>query len=381
MKIIAASDSFKESLTSEKIAEIIAQSAAENLRNACVVPFFMADGGEGTLSALAGGGAFKPVKIQTVNSLKEPVSVYYGEGANHTAVIETAQASGLAGIEKSRRNPLYTTSYGTGESILKAVEKGAAHIYLCLGGSATNDGGAGALSAMGAKYYNRNGEPVNKFTAGKDLEEIYTADFTALKNTFKNVSFTLLCDVKNPLLGKNGATYTFGPQKGGGQSELDRLEKGMENFARVIKKETGNNPEAAEGGGAAGGIAAAFSAVFGGEIKSGAETVLDLAGFDKLLTGADLVITGEGRCDGQSVNGKAVSAVGKRCRKYNVPAVVIAGSLAEGYEKLCGCGITAAFSLIDSPCSLETALRDAERLYRQTADNLFRLIDKIKSGE
>ena len=301
----------------------------------------------------------------------EKTRAYYGRLGVNEAVLEMAQASGLPMVPEDKRNPLNTTTYGTGELVLAAVNAGYTDISIAIGGSATNDGGMGFASALGIRFFDAEGNVLEG--KGSELEKVAHIDMSGVPERVRKVHFTVMCDVTNPLCGKDGATYTFGKQKGGTPEILDRLEKGMCNYRDVIIREFGINPDDTPGTGAAGGLGAALKIFFNAEMKSGIETVLDLIDFDSLLVGADLVVTGEGRTDWQSCFGKVMQGVGDRAQKHNVPAVALCGGLGKGYEGIYEHGIDSIMTTVDGPMELAEALERAEELYYKGAVRLFRM--------
>ena len=301
----------------------------------------------------------------------EKTRAYYGRIGVNEAVLEMAQASGLPMVPEDKRNPLDTTTYGTGELVLAAVNAGYTDIAIAIGGSATNDGGMGFASALGIRFFDAEGSLLEG--KGSELEKVARIDTSGIPENVRKARFTVMCDVTNPLCGKDGATYTFGKQKGGTPEILDRLEKGMCNYRDVIIREFGVNPDDTPGTGAAGGLGAALKIFFNAEMKSGIETVLDLIDFDSLLVGADLVVTGEGRTDWQSCFGKVMQGVGDRAMKYDIPAVALCGGLGDGYEGIYKHGIDSIMTTVDSPMELSEALDRAEELYYKGAVRLFRM--------
>lgn len=369
MKLIFASDSFKGSLSSEKINEILTDCAKKTFENCHCVPFLIADGGEGTLEAVLSQKGGKVVPVFAENPVGEKILSRYGV-FDDAAIVCMSEASGLPLLKKEQRSARKTSTFGTGELIRHAVESGCKRIYITLGGSATNDGGTGALSALGFRFLDENGNAVKG--TGEELCKIKSIDGSHALD-FSNIQITLLCDVSNPLLGEKGATYTYGRQKGATDSDLQFLERGMENFARVAEEYCGKSLNVA-GGGAAGGIGGALYAFLRAEIRSGIQTVLDLCNFDEALQDADLVITGEGRVDFQSANGKVIDGILQRANKKKVPVLAIAGSLGEGANLLYEKGLAAAFAIVNKPMDLDFAMQNAQELYQNTAENVFRLI-------
>ena len=323
MKILFASDSFKGSLTSMQISNLLKQATSEIFPNAQPASMSVADGGEGTMDSLVNslGGTWKTVDV--LGPLQENIKARYGILPEGKAIIEMAEASGLPLVPSDKRNPQKTTSYGTGMLIRDALENGITDITIAIGGSATNDGGMGAMQALGIKFLDENN---NKLTGcGENLSKVKNIDLDNLHHAVAKTNFTVMCDVTNPLLGNQGATYTFGRQKGADDTMLAELEYGMSIYANKIKSIIGKDISGKEGSGAAGGLGFALMAFLGAKLQSGIDVVLDLLDFDKKLKDVDLVITGEGRMDNQSAFGKVPSGIGKRCKKMGVPAVAIVG--------------------------------------------------------
>ena len=368
-KFVFASDSFKGSLTSGEIAELLTTAAKKQFPTCECVPFWIADGGEGTLEAILSQKEGKIVYVTVENPLGEKIEARYGVFED-TAIICMSEASGLPLIRAGQRNARLTSTYGTGELMRHAIESGYKKLYVTLGGSATNDGGTGALSALGYRFLDKDGLPLKG--RGEDLINIAMIDGSSAVD-FSGIETTLLCDVSNPLLGETGATYTYGRQKGASDSDLAFLERGMENFARAAREYCGVSLDVS-GGGAAGGIGGALYAFCGAKMQSGIDAVLTIGGFDELVKDATLVVTGEGRVDFQSANGKAIDGILARANKFSVPVVAIAGSVGEGADKLYEKGLTAVYSIINKPMPLEDALKNAKELYLATAQNVFRTL-------
>lgn len=365
MKILLAPDSFKGSLTSAQAAHIMAR-AAHAAVDCETILLPVADGGEGTLEAIVEAAGGRYVDMKATGPLGTSVAARYGLiDDGETAVIEMARASGIAYAVPL--DPIRATSRGTGELILDAAAHGAVRFIIAIGGSATNDGGMGMLAALGARFYDADGALLAG--SGRDLSLLHTADLSLLPK----LAITVICDVTNPLLGPSGATYVYGPQKGADGPTLARLERGMEHYASVLKK-SGDFP----GAGAAGGMGYALAAILGARMKSGIDAVLDAVKFDSFLAGTDLVLTGEGRLDGQSVRyGKVPAGIAKRCRTHSIPVIALVGGLGEGAEAYLDLGLTSLEPITDGPRTLESALENAEELlYRATR----RLFATVKVG-
>lgn len=372
MKFLFASDSFKGTLSSEKIITMLDCAAKEVFPTCETFGIPVADGGEGTIDAVISvlHGAIRKVPVH--GPLMEQVTSYYGEVEAQGAVIEMAAASGLPMVPSELRDPRNTTTYGTGELIRDALDRGYRKISIAIGGSATNDGGLGAMRALGVCFLDDQGRELEG--RGSDLIKVADIDLSGIHPAIKETEFTIMCDVNNPLTGPDGATYTFGPQKGGTPEILEELEAGMVHYAALLKETFGRDIAVQPGSGAAGGLGAAFSAFLNAAMKSGIETVLDLIHFDELLEGVDLVITGEGRMDWQSAFGKVPSGIGGRCTKRNIPVVAIVGGMGQGAENLFNHGIDSIITTINGAMDITEALIQAEPLYQAAAVRTFRLL-------
>ncbi len=373
MRLLFASDSFKGSLTSLQTADLLTAAAKQVFgeETECVsVP--IGDGGEGTGEAVvsAENGTWSETEVH--DPLMNRIGVRYGRLDDCRAVLEMASASGLTLVPPEKRNPLRTTSFGTGELILRALDRGFSEIAIAIGGSATNDGGMGCARALGVRFLNRNGMDLEG--RGEDLEAVCSIDTSGLDPRVKKTRITVMSDVTNPLCGKNGATYTFGVQKGASSAALARLETGMMNYRDVIFRQFGIDPNGMPGAGAAGGLGTALTVFLGAEMRSGVDMVLDLLHFEQKLEGADLVVTGEGSTDRQSCLGKVIEGVGRRARARGVPAVILSGSLGAGSEKVFDRGIDSMMAAVDAPMTLDEAMGRAEELYARAAVRMFRMI-------
>ncbi|MEC1475045.1 glycerate kinase [Bacillus haynesii] len=369
MKIVIAPDSFKESMTSLEAARSIEKGFKAVLPDAEYVNIPVADGGEGTVQALVDATGGDIVHQTVTGPLGKPVKAAYGLlGDGKTAVIEMAEASGLHLVPPGQRNPLLTTTRGTGELILDAAEKGVSNIIIGLGGSATNDGGAGMAAALGVKFLNRDGEEIEN--GGGALAEIAKIDVSGLNPKLKHIQFEAACDVDNPLTGPRGASPVFGPQKGANSEMTALLDQNLKHYAAAVKAELGSEIDSIPGAGAAGGLGAGLCAFLKAELKSGVDIVLDTLSFSERIKGADLVITGEGKIDGQTVSGKTPAGVAKRARSENIPVIAFAGSLGEGCELVYDIGISALFSIVPGISSLENALADGSSNLTRCARNV-----------
>ena len=379
MKLVVASDSFKGSIDSSRAAELLKAAAREVFGEVETVSIPLADGGEGTVDAVLASSDAKAVTVEVHGPLMEPAYAKYALFDDGRAVIEMASASGLTLVPEDRRDPMEATSSGTGELLLDALEKGAEDITIAIGGSATNDGGMGFMRALGAAFFDEDGNELEG--RGRDLADVSHIDLSCLDKRLAEARLSVMCDVDNPLTGKNGATYVYGPQKGADEETLAELERGMRNYRDVILDLTGIDCDRVAGAGAAGGIGAALYALLGAELRPGIEIMLDLTGFDKALAGADLVITGEGRADFQSLHGKAMQGIGKRAKEKEVTVTAIVGCLGEGWEGLFDCGIGKIIPLAHGSISPEEAMERAEELYYDAALKFFREYKDAREGK
>lgn len=393
MKFVFASDSFKGTLSSARIGQLLTIVAKEAFPDCEIASIPIADGGEGTVDSVinALGGWHRTIRVH--NALMEEISASYGvypmmhEGVLpvNGAVIEMSAASGITLIPGDQLNPLYTTTYGTGELIRDALDQGCRRITIAIGGSATNDGGIGALRALGVRFLDKDGtelgvpgpEVKHAGGTGADLAAIDTIDISGLHPAIKDTEITVLCDVDNPLTGPDGATFTFGRQKCSPDMDPDELnetlsslEAGMVNYAAVLGKTFSIDANSVPGVGAAGGLGASLCYVLGASLSSGIETILQLIDFDSHLEGADLCITGEGRLDWQSTHGKTISGIARHCQDHNVPLAAIVGSLGEGYEGAYEIGISRIVKTSEG-VSIEKAMMNAEEYYLRAARGFF----------
>lgn len=372
MKFLFASDSFKGTLSSDQTIELLTKAAEEVFGSCETSGVPVADGGEGTTDAVVKARNGEIITVPVHGPLMEMEQGFYGRLSGSEAILEMAAASGLPMVPEEKRNPLNTTTYGTGELLKAALDAGYTEIAIAIGGSATNDGGMGFASALGIRFLDQDGNVLEG--RGEDLEKVAHIDMSGLDPAVKKAHFTVMCDVTNPLCGPDGATYTFGKQKGGTPEILDRLEKGMQNYRDVIIREFGVNPDEIQGSGAAGGLGTALKVFLHAEMKSGIETVLDLIDFDARLEGVDLVVTGEGRTDWQSCFGKVMQGVGDRSAKHQVPVAALCGGLGPDYEKIYAHGICSIMTTVDGPMPLKEALDNASELYYKGAIRMFRFL-------
>lgn len=378
MKIVIAPDSYKESLTALEVAIEIEAGFKEIFPDAVYFKMPVADGGEGTVQAMIEATNGKRIDVQVTAPLGNKVTAFYGlTGDGTTAVIEMAAASGLSLVPKEKRNPLHTTSYGTGELIRSALDAGARNFIIGIGGSATNDGGAGMVQALGAKLLDDQGKdiPLN----GEGLGRLSKIDLTGFDPRLKESSIAVACDVDNPLCGPRGASAIFGPQKGATPEIIQQLDGYLKNFGNIIKRDLNVDVAEVPGAGAAGGMGAALMGFMGGNLRPGNEIVAEAVGLEQVVEDADLVITGEGRIDGQTIFGKTPIGVAQVAKRHSKPVIAIAGCLREDAHVVYEKGLDAIFSIIYTSCSVEEALRDGAANLRLTARNIAAVI-KLSQG-
>ncbi|ELY3084791.1 glycerate kinase [Klebsiella aerogenes] len=369
MKIVIAPDSYKESLSALDVATAIETGFREIYPHAEYVKVPVADGGEGTVEAMVAATQGHIVQVSVTGPLGEPVEAFYGlSGDMRCAYIEMAAASGLESVPPTRRNPLLTTSWGTGELIRHALDAGVSQIIIGIGGSATNDGGAGMAQALGAKLLTAGQQQIAP--GGGALETLARIDLSELDPRLADCRIDVACDVTNPLTGPQGASAVFGPQKGATAAMIERLDHGLQHFAQTIARDLDIDVLSLEGGGAAGGMGAALYAFCGANLRPGIEIVTDALGLAELVADADLVITGEGRIDSQTIHGKVPVGVAKVAKRFNVPVIGIAGSLTADVGVVHQHGLDAVFSVLYTVCTLEEALANAAANVRMTARNV-----------
>ncbi len=369
MKIVIAPDSYKESLSAADVAMQIETGFREIFPFAEYVRLPMADGGEGTVNAIVDATCGKLINIDVTGPLGEKVDAFYGlTGDGQCAVIEMAAASGLVLVAPHLRNPLLTTSYGTGELILSALDSGVNHIIIGIGGSATNDGGAGMLQALGAHLLDEYGKEIG--FGGGSLAQLHYIDVAGLDPRLKKCRIEIACDVDNPLTGPKGASAVFGPQKGATADMVRQLDANLIYYANLISRDLGVDVANIPGSGAAGGMGAAMLAFLNSELRPGIEIVTEVIGLEAVLKDSDLVITGEGRIDSQTIRGKAPIGVARMAKRYGKPVIGVAGSLALDAATVHEHGIDAVFSVLSHICSTDEALSDAAENVRVASRNI-----------
>lgn len=374
MPIVIAPDSFKGSLTSAEVAEAMAKGVKRVLPQADMTLLPLSDGGEGLVDSLVVASGGRLAEFDVTGPHGTPVTAKMGlMGDGQTAVIEMAQASGLILVPENKRNPLVTTTFGTGELIKKALELGCSHLIIGIGGSATNDGGMGMAQALGFRFFDEQGQPLGQ--GGGELARLARIDASGRDPRLDDVTIEVACDVNNPLTGPQGAAHIYGPQKGATSEMVEFLDAALSNYDQILQQDLGQDVGKVPGAGAAGGLGAGLMALLGGLLVSGIELVLDVLDFDKKVKGACLVLTGEGKFDAQSAFGKVPMGVAHRARKLGVPVVVIAGSVLPSAEILHGEGVTAYFSILNQPMSLNEAMDHGAELVENQVAEVMRLFN------
>jgi len=379
MKIVVAPDSFKGSVSALQAAYAIEQGLRRVFPTAVIEKIPMADGGEGTVQSLvdATGGHLRTQRV--LAPLENEVDAQFGILADgETAVIEMASASGLPLVPVDKRNPLRTTTYGTGQLIHAALEAGCKRLIIGIGGSATNDGGAGMAEALGAKLLNANGKQIPR--GGRGLGELASIDLTGLHPAIAETETVVACDVNNPLTGPNGASHVYGPQKGATSEMIETLDAHLAHFDAVLTRTLGKSFNDIPGAGAAGGLGTGLMAFLNAELRLGVDIMIDAVKLKERMKGTSLVITGEGQLDFQTAFGKTPVGVAKVAKAHNIPVIAIAGGIAEGAEVVYEAGIDAMLGILQEPMSLEDAVGEASRLIADTAEQAARLIAIGYSG-
>lgn len=376
MKILIAPDSFKECMSALSAANAIESGILKVFPSAQCIKKPMADGGEGTTEALVTATGGKIYKAKVLDPLGNEVEAEFGIlGNSHTAVLEMASASGLGLVPAKLRNPLITTTYGTGQLIQAALSHPITHLIIGIGGSATNDGGAGMIQALGGKLLDGSGKSIG--LGGGALGDLHQIDLSELDPRLRSVTLQVACDVTNPLTGPLGASHIFGPQKGATPEMVQLLDKNLKHYAHCILTQRGIDIENQSGAGAAGGLGAGLMAFLNAELVSGVHLVMNYADLETAVLEADLILTGEGRIDGQSGFGKVLDGIGSLALKHHTPALALVGAVGEGAEGMYNRGIQGIFSIISEPCDLEKALKNGPINLERTSENLMRTLRSI----
>ena len=374
MKILICPDSFKESLSAIEVCDCIERGLKKANSKFKIEKIPLADGGEGTVKALVLATGGRSLKCRVKNPLGKRIWAGYGIlGDEKTAIIEMAAASGLALVPLKKRNPLLTTTYGTGEIIANALNRGCRRIIIGIGGSATVDGGCGMAQALGAKLLDGKGRKIG--FGGGEIAKVEKIDLKFMDKRIRGTEFIIASDVRNPLLGPKGAARVYGPQKGATSKMVEKLERGLSHLAKVIRKELSISVENLPGAGAAGGLGAGLYAFLGAKMESGVELVMRIARLEKRIRKADLVITGEGRLDRQTLYGKTVMGVIKTAKKYRVPVICIAGSIMPEAKDLYRLGVKGMFSITTMPMSLQQAMEKSRSLLTNASENVGQILN------
>lgn len=372
MKFVFASDSFKGTLSSAETGELLCEAAREAFPGCecrCVV---MADGGEGSTAAILSAAGGKLVSVRAHDPLGGITDAFYGVTDDGRAVVETAAASGLALIPAECRDVRSSSSFGTGELLARALDDGHTDVTLALGGSATNDGGCGAAAAFGVRFYNKAGEEF--VPTGGTLIDIDRIDMSGRSSALDGVEVVTMCDIDNPMYGPTGASHIFGPQKGADSAMVEELDRGVIHLCEVIRRDLGMDLSEVPGGGAAGAMGAGMIAFFGSRLQMGIETVLDTVGFDQTIGDADLILTGEGKIDGQSLRGKVVIGVARRAARQGKPVVAVVGGADYDVEPAYGEGVTAIFPINRLPQDFSVIRAHSRENLTFAMDNIVRML-------
>ena len=373
-KYVVAPDSFKESMTAKEVCDAMEKGIKKADSAAEVIKVPMADGGEGTVDSLVDATNGQRVIVEVTGPLGNKISAYYGIlGNGTTAVIEMAKASGLEIVEKKKRNPMITTTFGTGELIRDALDHNVKEIIIGLGGCSTTDGGSGRAQALGGKLLDQNKNQIS--FGGGNLDKLDKIDISDLDSRLQDVKIILASDVTNPLIGKDGASRVFGPQKGATPEMVEKLENNLQHYAKIIKRDLNKDVASVSGAGAAGGLGAGLMAFTTCKMRQGVDIAIEVTKLEEKVKSADYVFTGEGGTDFQTKFGKTPYGVAKLGKKYHKPVISLAGYLGEGIDSLYSEGFTAIFGIIPGACDLSTALKNGPSNVARTTENIVRLLN------
>ncbi|MFA9398234.1 MAG: glycerate kinase [Clostridiaceae bacterium] len=373
MKIIIAPDSFKGSLSAKEVADNVEIGIRRVLEKVEIVKVPMADGGEGTVQSLVDSTNGRIIELIVTGPIFKKVNSFYGIlGDGKTAIIEMASASGLPLLNDEEKNPMNTTTYGTGELIKDALDKGCRKIIIGIGGSATNDGGVGMLAALGIQFLDENSKEIKPI--GGELNKISSINMDKVDKRINECEFISACDVDNPLVGKNGASYIFAPQKGATEAQVKTLDANLNHYADIIEKTLNISVANYKGAGAAGGLGAGILAFLNGNMQKGIDIVIQTTNLEEKIKDADLIITGEGMIDYQTQFGKTPYGVCLLGKRYNIPVIAIAGGLGKKYRELYDLGFKSIFSIVDKPMKLEDSIKNSDRLIQDVSERIMRII-------
>ncbi len=374
-KAVLIPDSFKGTMSSEKIISIMKERILHYHPGCTIVPIPVADGGEGSVDAFLTALGGEKIKVKTKGPWGETVDSFYGLLPDGTAVIEMAASAGLPQVG-DRKDPSKTTTYGVGELILAAAKSGAKKLVIGLGGSATNDAGCGAAAACGVSFFDKEGKTFTP--VGETLDQIVRIDVTTMDESVKKLPITAMCDIDNPFYGPTGAAAIFGPQKGADEAMVESLDGKMKSLAAVVEKDLGIGLQSIPGSGAAGGMGGGMNAFFGAKLQMGIDAVLEITGFEKLAENADMIFTGEGKIDTQSLRGKVVIGVARKAKKMGIPVLAIVGDIGDNIEAAYDEGVSGIFSINRVAVPYKEARPRAESDMKLTMDNILRFMERMK---
>lgn len=370
-KVICIPDSFKGTMSSATVGRIMKSQIEKHMPDAEVIQIEVADGGEGSVDAFLSAVGGKKLFLETKGPYFQPIQSFYGILDNQVAVIEMAASAGLPLVHEMK-NPLLTTTYGVGELILDAAKQGCKKIIVGLGGSATNDGGCGAAAAVGIEFFDQDNRSF--IPTGTTLKDIVRVTAENKASELNDVEFVVMCDIDNPLYGEQGAAYVFGPQKGASEADVKVLDAGLRHLSEIIHNQLGVDVSHIPGTGAAGGMGAGMIAFFRGSLEMGIASILNVIEFDAMCSDADLIFTGEGKIDAQTLRGKVAVGVGECAKKYAIPVIAVVGAIEENIEAIYEHGITAVVSINQSPQAFEIAKQHSEANLAKTMDNVMRIL-------
>ena len=374
-KAVLIPDSFKGTMSSEKIISIMKERILHYHPGCTIVPIPVADGGEGSVDAFLTALGGEKIKVKTKGPWGETVDSFYGLLPDGTAVIEMAASAGLPQVG-DRKDPSKTTTYGVGELILAAAKSGAKKLVIGLGGSATNDAGCGAAAACGVSFFAKEGKTFTP--VGETLDQIVRIDVTTMDESVKKLPITAMCDIDNPFYGPTGAAAIFGPQKGADEAMVESLDGKMKSLAAVVEKDLGIGLQSIPGSGAAGGMGGGMKAFFGAKLQMGIDAVLEITGFEKRAENADMIFTGEGKIDTQSLRGKVVIGVARKAKKMGIPVLAIVGDIGDNIEAAYDEGVSGIFSINRVAVPYKEARPRAESDMKLTMDNILRFMERMK---